>query len=113
MLSITIGFILIVVIVIGCVYSLRNKASRLMSLILVFVFVSYLPTTRALLRYIIALTPFILFVYVKGLWKIFMSFRLSNKLSQKLIIAIVILVIIVLIPSFLYSVRLRAQERKV
>jgi len=111
-LSILIGFILIVVTVIGCVYALRNKASRLMSLILVAIFVSYLLTTRALIRYILALTPFILFVYVKGLDKIFKSFRLRDKLSQKLTISILILVNIMLIPPFLYSVRLCARERK-
>jgi len=90
--SIIIGFILIAVIVIGCVYALRNKASRLMLFILVAIFVSYLLTTRALIRYIAALSPFIIFMYVKGFEKIFLYFKLTEKTSQKLITFILILV---------------------
>ncbi len=111
-LSIIIGFILIVVIVIGCVYALRNKASRLMTLILVAIFISYLLTTRALIRYIAALTPFIIFMYVKGFEKIFLYFKLTEKISQKLITFILILVNLMLIPPFLFTVRLCARERK-
>jgi len=111
-LSITIGFILIAIIVIGCVYALRNKASRLMPMILISVFISFIPTTRALVRYITALTPFIVFMYIKGFEKIFLYFKLTEKSSQRLITFILIFVNLMLIPPFFYTVGLCARERK-
>ncbi len=111
-LSISLGFILGAIIVIGCVYALRNKASRLMPLILISVFISFIPTTRALVRYVTVLTPFIIFAYVKGLRGFFTSVHLRDNLSRKLTIAIIILVNIMLIPPFFYTVGLCARERK-
>jgi len=103
--EIIISFLLLFIISIGLIGSMRDNKARLMSIVFLSLFLSYLPmNVIPVLRYLVVLTPFIFYFAVIGFKTIFKRIELRRSFQLGLSIIILILLTISFLPSYLAEI---------
>ena len=107
------GCLFLFIIAAGVPLAWRDRRGKGMLLIMFALFVSYIPTTRALLRYLSVLSPFFLYAGYLGFRRILDSAQSGEKTRKIVTAAAAVIVLLLLLPPYIRDVRVYLKSRRV
>jgi hypothetical protein len=112
-LAIVFGTGFLFVLIAGMGRAFRDADGRLCVLVMLALFATYLPTTRALLRYISVLSPYFLYVGIQGVGRVLDSAKIKGAPRKVVSAGLMGVLILFLIPPFVPDMRAFADAKKV